>query len=24
VYDLPEDLAAYDLVITTMGNYCLS
>lgn len=24
VYDLPEDLAAYDLVIITMGNYCLS
>ncbi|HZK08734.1 MAG TPA: hypothetical protein VFC92_11095 [Bacteroidales bacterium] len=24
VYDLPEDLVAYDLVITTMGNYCLS
>jgi hypothetical protein len=23
-YDLPEDLQAYDLVITTMGNYCLS
>jgi hypothetical protein len=24
VFDLPEDITTYDLVVTTMGNYCLS